>query len=216
MDIKGLIFDFDGTLAHLNIDFEAMRQDVCSLAREMGYLQAWPQSGFLLEQVELVAGRMGDGFHDRAHRLIQEREVRAARAGGLFPFTMKLLRQAAQRGYKLSVVSRNCRVAIKTVFPGIDEYCQAFLPREEAPRPKPHPGQVQDACVRLGLEPDQAAMVGDHPTDMMAGKAAGCFCVGVTSGRLGAAELEEAGAQMILSDASGLLAALERMQKSRP
>ena len=208
MRIKGIIFDFDGTLAHLNIDFIAMREDVRALAKEMGYEKTWPTESFLLEQIETVSDLIGNGFHDRAHALIQEREVRAARASALFPFTLQLLEDAAKNGLKLGVVSRNCRAAIETVFPGIKDYCAAFLPREEAPRPKPHPGQVLDACARLGLEPGQAAMVGDHPTDMMAGQAAGCCCIGVTSGRLGGSELKEAGAQIVLPDASKLLEAI--------
>jgi phosphoglycolate phosphatase len=206
--IKGLIFDFDGTLAHLNIDFLAMSDDVQELARSMGYAQAWPDQGYLLEQVDEVAAEIGDGFYERAHQLMQEREINAAKEGGLFPFTMRLLAEAAEAGYLLGVVSRNCRVAIETAFPSIGQYCGVFLPREEAPQPKPHPGQVLAACERLELEPAMTAMVGDHPTDMMAGQAAGCLCIGVTSGRQDGDSLKEAGAQVILPDASELLTAL--------
>ena len=208
MPLKGLIFDFDGTLAHLNIDFQAMRDDVCDLAREMGYDRPWPHEGYLLEQVKVVTARLGDDFNARAHDVIQAREVKAARESSLFSFTLELLAKAEESGFGIGVVSRNCRAAIMTAFPRINEYCRVFLPREEAPRPKPHPGQVLDACARLNLEPAEAAMIGDHPTDMTAGKAAGCLCIGVTTGRQSASELKEAGAVMVLDDASGLLEAI--------
>lgn len=60
----------------------------------------------------------------------------------------------------------------------------------------------------MGLEPGRAAMVGDHPTDMQAAVAAGCLAVGVTSGRVDEAGLRQAGAQVVLPDAGGILEAL--------
>ena len=53
-------------------------------------------------------------------------------------------------------------------------------PREKAPQPKPHPRQLWDACAALGLEPGRAAMVG-------------------------AEELHEAGAVVVLPDAGQVL-----------
>jgi phosphoglycolate phosphatase len=211
LSIKGIIFDFDGTLAHLNIDFEAMRQDVKKLAVELGHAQPWPDQGYLLEQVELVSGRLGDGFVHQAHRLIKERELAAARAGGLFPFTKSLIERAWRDGIKVGVVTRNCRDAVRLVFPDIQEACAAFISREDTERPKPDPGQIFSALDRMGLSPDQAVMVGDHPTDMAAGKAAGCRCIGVASGNTPAGGLREAGAEVVLPDASGLLKAIAGM-----
>ncbi|MEW5911060.1 MAG: HAD hydrolase-like protein, partial [Thermodesulfobacteriota bacterium] len=49
---------------------------------------------------------------------------------------------------------------------------------------------------------------GDHPTDVQAARAAGCLAVGVASGRVDAAGLSEAGAQVVLPDAAGVLEAL--------
>jgi phosphoglycolate phosphatase len=206
--ISGIVFDFDGTLAHLNIDFEAMKQDVKDLAAKLGFDSDWPGKGYLLEQLELVAAQLGDGFAQKAHELIKDRELAAARAGGLFPFTRDLLNEARSGGMKLGVVTRNCRDAVNLVFPEIQEACHAFIPREATDRPKPDPGQIRSALALMGLEPEQAAMVGDHPTDMIAGKAAGCLCVGVISGNTRAGGLKKAGADLVLPDASGLLEAL--------
>ena len=107
------------------------------------------------------------------------------------------------------MVSRNCGAAIRHLLPEADAL-DAFLPREKASRPKPHPDQLWDACRQMGLDPSRAAMVGDHPTDMQAAVAAGCLAVGVTSGRVGGEELREAGATVVLPDAEGVLEALGR------
>ncbi|MCX8117305.1 MAG: HAD family hydrolase [Desulfobacterota bacterium] len=48
---------------------------------------------------------------------------------------------------------------------------------------KPHPETVFTICRRLGLSPDQAAMVGDSVTDMLMGKRAGvAVTVGILEG----------------------------------
>lgn len=211
--LRGLIFDFDGTLAELNIDFAAMAAEVRALGRELGFAGRWP-GGYLLEQVEQVAGAMdgrGAEFAQGAAGLIQDRELAAADRGGLFDFTPRLLARARGLGLGLAVVSRNCQKAIQRVFPGIDGAVDVFLPREAVRRTKPHPAHLLDACQGLGLGPGQAAMVGDHPTDMQAAHAAGCLPVGVASGRVDEKGLARAGARITLPDASGLLEALGRL-----
>jgi phosphoglycolate phosphatase len=208
MDIQGIIFDFDGTLAELNLDFGLMARRVEELARGEGFLGPWP-TGYLLEVVKQVAAALGNGFQERAGRVIEAVELEAAARSRLFPFTRPLLTQARGQGLALAVVSRNCGAAIRHLLPEADSL-NAFLPRERAPRPKPHPDQIWDACRQMGLDPGQAAMVGDHPTDMQAAVAAGCLAVGVTSGRVGGEELREAGAQVVLPDAGRVLEALGR------
>ncbi len=201
--IQGIIFDFDGTLAELNLDFGEMARQVEALARERGFSGPWPQ-GYLLEALKQVSAGLGDGFAAQAGELIVCLEVEAAGRSRLFDFTRPLLGRAAAQGFHLAVVSRNCGPAIRRLLPEVDGL-DAFLPREKAPRPKPHPGQLWDACAALGLPPARAAMVGDHPTDMQAAVAAGCLPVGVTSGRIGAEELTDAGAVVVLPHAGEVL-----------
>lgn len=205
MQPKALIFDFDGTLAELNIDFAAMRAEVEVLARGLGLGGDWPREGYLLEQVEVVAARLGDGFARKAGQLIMQRELAAAREGRLFAFTPALLAAARAQGYALAIISRNCGPAIRLVFPQVDGSCDVFLPRETVPRTKPHPGHPLEALRRLGLSPHQAALIGDHPIDVATAQAAGCLPVGVASGRIGQDDLRAAGAALVLPDASGLL-----------
>jgi phosphoglycolate phosphatase len=208
MQPRALIFDFDGTLAELNIDFAAMRAEVEVLARALGLGGPWPGEGYLLEQVAEVAARLGNGFAQRAGQLIMDRELAAARQGRLFAFTRQLLEQARAQGLGLAIISRNCGPAIRMVFPQIDYSCDVFLPRETVTHTKPHPGHPLAALERLGLTPAQAVLIGDHPTDVQTALAAGCLPVGVASGRVNQDDLRAAGAVLVLPDASGLLGAL--------
>ncbi len=207
MDIQAIIFDFDGTLAELNIDFLAMRQEVEDLARLKGWQGEMP-GGYLLEQVREMTQALGQGFKEQAYRLIMDREVAAAQEGRLFPFTHDLLADLRSLGLKTAVISRNCGAAIRRVFPGVEEECDAFLPREAVARFKPDPGHVWAALERLERQASRAAMVGDHPVDVATARAAGCLPVGVASGRVSAPELSQAGAALVLEHAGGLLKAL--------
>ncbi len=204
MKPAAIIFDFDGTLAELNIDFAVLRERVHALARERGHAGAWPE-GYLLEEVEALARELGAGFAAQALEIIQRAELEAARRGRLFPYTRGLLSRARGQGYGLAIISRNCGPAIRTVFPEIESECQAFLPREAVARPKPHPDHLLAACQALAVEPARAVVVGDHPLDVSAALAAGCRAVGVASGRMSAQDLRRAGAALVLPDASGLL-----------
>ncbi len=50
---------------------------------------------------------------------------------------------------------------------------------DSLPEKKPHPLPVEKALAGLGARPEQAVMIGDHHTDIVAGQAAGtavCFC----------------------------------------
>lgn len=210
MRIQSLIFDFDGTLAELNIDFAQMARRVESLAREMGFSGDWP-TGYTLEQMQAAAQVLGEDFLARAQELIVQIELEAAAQGKLFPFSRPLLGRANELGMGLAVISRNCGPAIRRLLPEIDDLCQAFLPREAVKRTKPHPDHVLDACRALGHGPDLAAMIGDHPTDMQAAAAAGALAIGVASGRTDEAGLIEAGAAVVLPHAGGLLEALEEI-----
>ncbi len=208
METRALIFDFDGTLAELNIDFAAMKAEVQDLARRMGLAGPWPSEGYLLEQVEWAAEALGNGFAEKALALITNRELASARLGRLFPFTPGLLARARALGLGLAIVSRNCGAAIRLVFPEVDSACDLFLPREAAPRPKPDPSHLAAALDGLGVSPAQAAVVGDHPIDVTTARTAGCLAVGVASGRVGPEDLARAGAGLVLADARGLLEAL--------
>ena len=203
--LKAIVFDFDGTLAELNIDFKEMSAKVRRLARNMGFGGVWPAAGYLLEQVESVSAAMGNGFVREAFELIQKVEMEAAERGRLFSFTPGLLAGAKARGLGLAVISRNCGPAIRRVFPGVDGAVDVFLPREAVKNAKPHPDHVLDALKLMAVGPEEAVMVGDHPTDIQAGKSAGCLTVGVATGRMNRGDLTASGADLVLEDASRLL-----------
>ncbi|WP_300159640.1 HAD-IA family hydrolase [Solidesulfovibrio sp.] len=212
---EAVVFDFDGTLAELVIDFAAMKDMV---AREAAARQAGtpPPNGLpALEYAALLAGRIRESSPDEAAafeaavaRGIRDQEIAAAAAARLFPATKAALTRLADAGAKVGVITRNCRAAVLTVFPDLTDYAGVLLARDDARRVKPDPGHLLDALAALGVAPARALMVGDHPMDIATGRAAGTRTAGVASGRTTLATLAEHSPDYLAPDVGALVAML--------
>ena len=211
MKIESFVFDFDGTLAVLRLDFAEMKRRLNSLAGAC--LAATPPEPFLpvLEWLAWLENSIQEStggtanFRNRALQLISEMEVEAARNGELFPFTRPLLKKLAEKGARTAIITRNCEAAVKLVFPDICNCCSAFLPRDHVLSPKPDPSHLVRALELIGGNPRTALMIGDHPLDIQTGKAAGVMTAGVHSGNSGKDELIKAGADWIAGDCQELI-----------
>lgn len=207
-----LLFDFDGTLAVLKLDFDEMRQRLFALAVGQGLPPAELRGMFVLEMVDHATALLRDrqpalaaAFYRDAHQLIQDIEVEAARHSTLLPGVNDLLDTLRQRRIGVGIVTRNCDAAVRMMFPQIDAYCQAFVARDHVTRVKPHPQHLQTALMHMGSEPTRTVMVGDGVIDMQAGKAFGMFTIGVLSGTSTRERLLEHGADLVLNSAVDLL-----------
>jgi phosphoglycolate phosphatase len=209
---KAIVFDFDGTLAKLNIDFTAMRSDVLELISRYRIPAEGIRKFHILEMIDaagalLAAGRPEDAipFRHAAHALITARELEAAGNGELFDTTKMLLLELRLRFIRTGIVTRNCRAALLRLFPDIDHYCQTVLTREDPYRVKPHPDHLKAALNALDAVPADAAMVGDHPLDMQIGRETGTAVIGVLTGNSTREELHCAGADLIIPNAARIL-----------
>ena len=214
---KAFLFDFDGTLARLNIDFQALRLEILALARDFGLQE--PSSAtplYLLELTGVLSAELAVKQPDRAAvflrrslDLIETREWQAAARENLFPETPRVLQELIKTQARVAILTRNSGASVRKVFPDIDHYCHLFLPREAVPHPKPDPGHLLKALDRFQVPASKAVMVGDHPLDVLSGKRIGANTIGVLTGHSGVPELEAAGADLILPDVGELLNLLE-------
>lgn len=76
-------------------------------------------------------------------------------------------------------------------------------------RLKPHPEPVLYAAEHLGLSPEVCVMVGDTPVDVLSGRRAGAWAIGVLCGFGEEAELWRAGAHLVLPSTADLLTMLQ-------
>ena len=217
LNLQGIVFDFDGTLAKLNIDFSLMRQGVMDLLSSYKVpLQqhAWKDL-FVLEMItaggDLISqyrpGKEAE-FMASAQAGITGIEIEAAQKGSLFDGTKGLLQTLKRKTIKTGVITRNCLSAVQVLFPDIHQYTHAVITREQVPNVKPHPEHLLMMLDMLGVAAAHAAMVGDHPMDIKIGKDVGVYTIGVLSGYSRREALEQAGADLVLDAATDILAIL--------
>jgi HAD superfamily hydrolase (TIGR01549 family) len=83
--------------------------------------------------------------------------------------------------------------------------------RDEVPYAKPDPHLFLAAAGRLGVDVQNAIVVGDSVWDMLAAQRARALGVGLLSGGYGRDELERAGAFRVYDDPEGLLIHLDEL-----
>ena len=214
--IKAVIFDFDGTLAVLNIDFSAMRERVFDLMMRSGIHEETIREKYLLEIIdegyEMLWEKNPTGaetFYQESHDILHEVEMKAAGKGRLIPVAAGTLKGLREKGIKVGIITRNCEDAIRKVFPDINDFCDVFVSRNSVKKVKPHPDHLTHVMKSLKISGKEAMMVGDHMIDIQAGKRVGMKTVGVLTGRTKKEEFEKAGADYILRDASEVYKLIE-------
>ncbi|MBN1474752.1 MAG: HAD family hydrolase [Syntrophaceae bacterium] len=210
--IKAVIFDFDGTLAKLNIDFQYMRKEVLRIASSYGIGPNLLKTKFVLEMINTVSDELNlksaqesENFKKETMNFIEYLEIRAAKDGELFENTKKLLICLKANGLSTAVVSRNCEKAICLVFPDILKYCDAVVCRDKVANVKPHPQHLHTAINVIRASPPCTLMIGDHPLDIETGRNAGTFTAGVLTGHHLENDFLKAGADLVLAEAGDLI-----------
>jgi len=207
-----ILFDFDGTLAVLNLDFAEMRRQLLTLTLSHGLPAEDLHRLYMLEMIVHATAWLQQrhpeaaaAYAYEAEQLLQGIEIEAARGSRLLPGIEELLTTLQRRQIAVGIVTRNCNAAVRTMFPAIDAYCQAFLARDHVTQVKPHPAHLQAALTRLGRSSTLTLMVGDGPMDIQAGKNLRMFSIGVLSGTGTRASLRQYGADLVLDSAADLL-----------
>ncbi len=165
MDVyRTLIYDFDGTLFHLPVDYPAVR-------RELGV------------PAEAVIGPLLQRFLDEDDQeslgVYTSYERAAVSSGELLSGARECLTAPGDK----AILTRNSRLA---VLDALGELAEGVLVvgREDVHRLKPDPEGVRLVLAHFGVDASRAALVGDTYHDVRAARAAGVYSVIVRNPRL--------------------------------
>ncbi|MFB6284935.1 MAG: HAD family hydrolase [Halobacteria archaeon] len=162
---EAVIYDLDGTLVELEVDWGEVRMDVAEILSEAG-----------IELVDSTWGMLDkarqNGCYGVVNGVIERHEVQGA-------IDSRLL-QAAQDvpdmdGSKLGVCSLNaekaCRKALE--IHGIEKYFGSVVGRDSVEGMKPDPGPLLRVLSELDVSPENAVFIGDSQSDEEAAERAG-------------------------------------------
>lgn len=183
--IKALVFDCDGTLVEATLDFARMKREALATMAEHIELPA-DQDKKLMEILEGLEDEHGkDALRPvRAAVLetVRRLEMEAATRSSIFPYVRPMLAACRRLGIRTGIVTRNCREAVRIVFPDVDEHFACLVTRDDVDKVKPDPGHLLRALEILQVAPEECLMCGDHPMDIIVGKRVGAFTAGLATG----------------------------------
>jgi phosphoglycolate phosphatase-like HAD superfamily hydrolase len=205
--MKAVIFDLDGTLQSLEIDWKALRTGLSDLFSRFGrplldgpLLEAVDQNVQSLLDKGMTPGQ-AEKVRQKAGRLMDRAELDSYPRVRTLPGVPRLLSELESRGVRRAVFSRACKAYVHMSLERMGHPFDAVLGREDVVRPKPDPEGVLLLLVKLGCAPSDCAVVGDHPFDVLAGKKAGTAAAGVLTGAGTRETLQQAGADAIFEGA---------------
>ena len=183
--IKGVLFDFDGTLANTIDLIVATFEHTCDTA--LGFKPARQR---IVDTIGLPLGdalELLSGIHEE-ERILELRQIYGAFNAANhdimikpIPGVTELLPKLKERGIKLAVVTSKKAYMLERGMQclGMLPYIEGSGRLMDTERGKPAPDPMLLACKRLGLAPGECLCVGDSPFDMQSGNEAGCVTVAV-------------------------------------
>ncbi len=172
--IKGILFDFDGTLINTNDlifkSYEVAFQAVFNRKIEMEEI-------LTLYGKPLYSSLMKYGEEgERLYKIYREyNETHHDELVKTFPGVNEGVKTLAKNGYRLGIVTSKRIHLVKRGLDilGLADIFDVIVTPEDTKETKPHPEPILLGCERIGISPMDTIYVGDSVFDMQAGQAAG-------------------------------------------
>ncbi len=165
---KLVIFDFDDTLVHLEVDWKGVAEKLSKLT---------PSSDKGDWVVSKANALIKEGKRKEAFAIVDkaEEDCIARKAYVPFPNMLALIPQLYLAGYKIAIASSNSSKTIKKIleFEKCAQYISFVYGREETELLKPHPHQLNAILQKTKTNKQDVLFIGDSENDTGAGKAAG-------------------------------------------
>lgn len=155
--MKGFIFDLDGTLMHSSLDFSYLRKAT-----------GCPEGVDILAYIDSLDYQ--SQLH--ANQIIKDHEIEDAKQAKWIDGAYSLIQHVSSLGIPIAIVTRNCREAALCKLHGNTEYFDPVITREEAPA-KPHPEALLMIANKWQLDVSCLAYIGDYLYDVQAANRAG-------------------------------------------
>ena len=207
--IKGMVFDFDGTLVDsMKMIFEALNEalrnrNLRTIGLDLlGRMAGLPLSDIIkakmcvpestIKAIEKDVFKAYVGFCSKSCRLLPNVEN-----------TLKILKAKHVKLGLFTTTPRNpLKVAVRRL--AIGNYFDVMLAKDDA-KNKPDPDGLEQIITEFGIGKNECLYVGDSPIDVLTGKAAGVRTIAVATGVATMEQLRENGSDGIITNLKQLL-----------
>lgn len=214
LPLKAVMFDLDGTLVISTIGFMKFRTRLLKYIKSKGADMANYSmkettvsmiSKFEREMRERkVDKRTMNAYLDDIDRFLDEIELENIEKTRPVPGAEELLRMLRSRGIKIGILTRGSpKYASRALeIAGLAKYVDAVVSRDRGSgiAPKPHPESARALARKLGVELDEAVMIGDYSIDYLCAKDSGVSFIGIASEEESRRSLIESGCSDIISN----------------
>ncbi|MCS7181148.1 MAG: HAD-IA family hydrolase, partial [bacterium] len=202
MKVKGVIFDFDGTLVILSIDFKKIKEKILNEAKNLNLKVPSEELPILelLEEIRKLNGKKGGNFYTIGHNILKEEEIKASQKTYPRKGTLELLKKLRENEIKIGIITRNCRQVVEKVIEKFGIPYDVLLTRDDVERFKPDPLHIKECLKKLGLKKDEVILVGDHFLDVRCGKKLNILSIGLLSENVKEEDFLKEGADFVLDD----------------
>lgn len=164
-----IIVDFDGTIVHLETDWQSLRNNLEGYCFEkFNVRQSFTR---LDEGLFSIRRRLGDLVFADLLEIVSSYEIQGYR-GRIIDRVVHALRSTSN-SKKLAVFTRNCRKTIETIIPELGLSISYIVAKDDVKEPKPSGEGLKKILDYFNSTPAEAIFLGDSETDIQAGKAAG-------------------------------------------
>jgi len=214
--IQAVIFDLDGTLAHFNLDFKALRSEVrgylISMRVPISVLEVNESIFEMLKKAEIFiknSSKSKEAFDEiRNHALViaEKYEMEAAASTSMLTGAVETLKELQKMNLKTGLCTTNSEKAVNYILQRfkIDSYFKVVVPRDKVKYVKPHTEQFELALKTLDVLAKATLIVGDSIVDMQSAAELKAVAVGLSTGLSSTEKLMGNGANYIITSLTDL------------
>lgn len=225
MPIEAVIFDLDGTLAHFNLDYKALRAEVRGYLMRLGVpdsvLEVNESIFEMLQKAEIFmknkkkSAETFEQIRSQTLAIAEKYEIESASTTSLLSGAVETLKELKRMNLKMGVCTSNSEKAANYILQRfkIDDYFKIVVPRDRVKYVKPNTEQFELALKTLGVSPQVTVIVGDSSADMQSAKELKAIAIGYPTGFSTTEQLTSNGANYIITALTDLPTLIKKINE---
>jgi HAD superfamily hydrolase (TIGR01549 family) len=223
--IEAVIFDLDGTLAHFNLDYKALRSEVRGYLMRIGIpssvvnvnesiFEMLKNSEIFLQNTDKPKSAFEEA-RTQALAIAEKFEMEAASTTSLLPGAVEMLKALKEMNVKIGLCTTSSGRSASYILQRfkIAEFFKVVVPRDRVKFVKPHTEQFELALKTLGVHAKNALIVGDSVVDVESAKELKTIAVGLPTGISTEKQLMDTGANYIVTSLTDVPTLIKEINK---